>query len=691
MLKIPGADQLGASRNDAGTSDPVLRILHLEDDASDARLVREMLREGGVAADVTTVATRGDFVAALDHGGFDLILADFRLPTFDGMEALALARSRGEDLPFIFVTGAMGEERAIETLKGGATDYVLKGNLHRMAPAVRRAVDEAESRSRGRRAEEEIQRQRQAFQRLAENSPDIIARFDRRCRYVYINPAIERVTGRPSASVLGCTNEELGIPQESCMRFNQALGRVFQEGLSQTMEFNFPGFDGLKHSYHVLVVPELSPDGLVETALSVARDVTELKESGEALRQANLALARADKHKDEFLAMLAHELRNPLAPIRYVVQGLRGTKVDPAYLHRQCDVIDRQVTHMSRLLDDLLDVSRVTHGRITLEKIPLDLRDVVDSALDACRPVLQERRLKLFHSAFHQKLPVRGDPTRLDQIVRNLLNNAAKFTPQGGEVHVSLGREEATRTSLPQAVLRVRDTGTGIAPEMLPRIFELFTQADTTLDRAEGGLGIGLTMVKRLAEIHGGTVLADSEGTGRGSEFIIRLPLLATPEPKAPPLPEQTRPEGNSGVRIPQAPLRVLIIEDNVDSADSLARLLRLWGHVAEVTHDGASALRLSETAAFDLVLVDIGLPGANGFEVARRLRASDRNARSCIVAVTGYGQEEHRVESKSAGIDHHLTKPIDLRRLEALLAGVPRPAAGERPAQAGLAPHADS
>src|SRR5438046_268680 len=366
----------------------------------------------------------------------------------------------------------------------------------------------------------------------------------------------------------------------------------------------------------------------------------------------------ASAAKDEFLAMLAHELRNPLAPIRNGVALLRRLGAPEPRLQAVRDMIDRPVTDTARILDDLLDVSRVTRGKIALLPLRLDLRDVVRRAVEANRPLMEQNAHRLHVRLEPEPLWVEGDETRLAQVVANLLTNAAKFTPSGGTVEVSV------RAPGDRAEVRVRDTGVGLVPEALDRIFDLFSQEDAPLDRQQGGLGIGLTLVKRLVELHGGTVEARSAGRGCGSEFVVRLPLLPPALPLA-----ATPAEGRAASR--SSRLRVLIVEDNLETAKSLAALLALDSHEVRIAADGASAICIAQAARPDLALVDIELPEMSGYEVVREMRALPEGQRIAVVAITGYGREEDRERSRAAGFDQHLVKPVDLDALHALLAEV--------------------
>ncbi len=506
-----------------------LQLLLLEDNPLDAELILETLKDGGIDCLAERVQTREAFRAALEQSCYGLILADYSLPQFDGAEALRYARERCPDIPFIFVSGALGEELAIETLKQGATDYVLKHRLERLVPAVYRALREADERA--------------ARQRLED-----------------------------------------------------------------------------------------------------------------ALRQRMEELAEANRRKTEFLAVLAHELRNPLAPIFSSLEVLAVAPTEEAAARARA-VVERQVRHMAHLLDDLLDVSRISRGKILLRRQPVDLARLVRETAEDHRRPLEEAGVTLEAAVPPEAVWVSGDATRLAQVAGNLLSNAAKFTPSGGRVQVRLecvpGREEV--------VLTVRDTGVGIEPAVLARLFEPFAQGEVSSER--GGLGLGLAMVRGLVELHGGSVSVFSAGRNRGAEFRIALPLAS---PDAVPT-EAAAPPINGAAPAP-AGRRVLVIDDNRDAADTLRDLLELSRHQVEVAYTGPDGLEIARRFRPDVVLCDLGLPGMDGYTVASRLREDAATAAAHLIAVTGYGQEEDRRRTREAGFDLHLTKPVDPSRLRELL-----------------------
>jgi PAS domain S-box-containing protein len=391
--------------------------------------------------------------------------------------------------------------------------------------------------------------------------------------------------------------------------------------------------------------------------LAVAEDLAD--RAGVAIDNARLygELREADRHKDEFLAMLAHELRNPLSPVRNSLHIMKQPGVNAETFGRVRDMAERQIKHMARLLDDLLDMARISRGRIDLRREIVDMAGIVQRAVETTRTLLEQRHHELTVSLPPQPVRVEGDPARLEQILTNLLNNAAKYTDPGGRIGLTVQRDGD------EVVLRVRDTGIGIAPDLLPKVFDLFVQAERRLDRSQGGVGIGLTLVKKLIELHGGSVQAFSSGAGKGSEFVVLLP--AAPRDQA--AKSQGGPESGPA----QNPLprrRVLVVDDNVDAADSLAVLLRLQGQDVQVAHDGLSAIETARANRPDIIFLDIGMPGLDGYEVCRRLRRQPATANLTIVALTGWALEEDQRRSRQAGFDRHLVKPVDPEALQQIL-----------------------
>jgi signal transduction histidine kinase len=409
----------------------------------------------------------------------------------------------------------------------------------------------------------------------------------------------------------------------------------------------------------------LGPSGRRFTATdwAVAEDFAD--RAAIALDNARLyqALQEADRRKDEFLSMLAHELRNPLAPIRNALHILKSPEAIGSRAAQVRDMMDRQVTHLTRLVDDLLDVSRITRGKIRLQAETVEVPAIVERALEISRPLIDAGRHTLSISLPDDSLCIHGDLARLAQVVANLLNNAAKYTPPAGKIWLSATREEGT------AVLRVKDTGIGIPSEMLGRVFEPFTQVDRSLDRSEGGLGIGLTLVRRLVEMHGGQVQAQSAGPNQGSEFVVRLPLIPAVRSQGSGVRKVGSGSSSAPDSSPPTPARkVLVVDDNRDAANSIATLLRLEGHEVYTAHDGPAALQIAGAVSPQVVVLDIGLPELDGYEVARRLRGMAAGPETLLIALTGYGQDTDRERSRQAGFNHHLIKPVEPQTLLALL-----------------------
>jgi CheY-like chemotaxis protein len=371
-----------------------------------------------------------------------------------------------------------------------------------------------------------------------------------------------------------------------------------------------------------------------------------LQEREEALRQ-------ADRRKDEFLALLGHELRNPLAPIHNAAELLSCTLPEDSPARVALEMIRRQAAQMTRLVDDLLDIARITQGRIQLRLEPLELGDVIAQAVETIEPQLRQRRHEVSLVSSYEPLYVRGDFGRLVQCVANVLNNAVKYTDPVGQIQVRTRPEDSS------AVIEIADNGRGISPDLLPRVFDLFVQGEGSLDRAQGGLGVGLAVVKRLVEQHNGTVTARSPGTGQGSTLEMRLPRIA-------------RPPTASTEEIPYkaAPRRVLIVDDNADAANSLAMLLGLRGHDVQVAFSGREALERIDSFEPDVVLLDIGLPQMDGYELAERLRAIPKLRGVRLIALTGYGQAEDQQRARAAGFDNHVVKPLNVLSLERAIAG---------------------
>ncbi len=502
---------------------------------------------------------------------------------------------------------------------------------------------------------EELRQRLHSLHALIDQAPVPIAiAHDPHCRTITANRALAALLRTPPQTNISLTPPAGQSPPYRIQRNGQdipptelPMQYAVAHRTSVTNEIEIVRADGTVLYVQNDVEPLFDTGGQVYGCVSVCVDLTDRK-------LAEIALRDADRRKDEFLATLSHELRNPLAPIRTAVEIMRLARADPDLVERARATIERQVMHLARITDDLLDVARITQDRIELRRERIDLRAVVDGALEAARPMIDAQGLTLTLAVPPRPLWIVADFVRMAQAFSNLLNNAAKYTERGGQIRVSMEAAEGI------AGVTVADTGLGIEPELLPRIFDMFTQLEAHRDRAQGGLGIGLTLAKRLIELHGGTIEAHSEGPGRGSRFIVRLATA----PDAPV--EDTRDDSNAVSAA--APVRVLVAEDNPDAAEMMRLILEFKGHDVRVAADGVEAVALAVQFEPHIAFLDIGMPRLDGYDAARRIRER-LGPRVVLVALTGWGQDEDKRRSRDAGFDHHLTKPPQPEMLERLIA----------------------
>lgn len=501
-----------------------VRILHLEDSPLDAELIHSRIRRGELPCTIERVDTRAAFIGALENNVYDLILADYALPDFNGISALAITREKFPDIPFIFISGVLGEEVAIDTLKRGATDYVVKQRSERLVPTILRAMAEAEERRQRRLAEE---RQRQAL-----------------------------------------------------------------------MEAD-----------------------------------------------------AANRAKDEFLAVLSHELRTPLSPVLTTVSLLELDPEVPAFIREHLAVIRRNVELEARLIDDLLDITRITRGKIQLDRQPVELHDIVQHVIEICQPDADVRHQHISVSLQASSTQLNADPARLHQILWNLLKNAIKFTPDRGTISV------ATRDKGNYVIVEVEDSGIGIVPDQIDRIFNAFEQAEYSGSERRGGLGLGLAIAQALARGHGGVISAFSAGPGQGSCFAVALPVSREPVGNAQP------PSDAQAVSV--SPQRILLVEDHIDTARAMSGLLKRMGHEVDMAHSVESARQLLGSNRFDVLISDIGLPDGSGIDLVQWI-PTEHKPRS--IALTGYGMEKDIERCLASGFDMHLVKPVSRAQLQSAL-----------------------
>lgn len=632
---------------DAGDDRPL--VLVADDNADMRRYVVRLLAEH---YRIEAVPDGAAALAVARERRPALVLTDVMMPRLDGFGLLRELRDdvRTRHVPVIMLSARAGEESRVEGMQAGADDYLVKPfGARELLARVSAHLQMARLR---REASEALQLSHARFEALVNAAPIGIYLVDAQLRIRQVNPralpvfGIEDLIGRDLAEVMHL----LWRPDyagEIVRRFRHTLetGVPYFEAERIEERLDCKVLEYYEWQIHRITLPD-GRSGVVCYFSDISRHVLARQE-----------LAEADRRKDEFLATLAHELRNPLAPLRNSLQILRMPTIDAAIAKQTREMMERQVHYLVRLVDDLLDVSRVMRGKIELRKERLELATVVARAVETAQPLIEAQRHQLQLDLPADSLPVNADPVRLAQVVGNLLTNAAKYTEANGRICVTARREGN------DVILRVRDNGIGIAPDMLPHVFELFVQADHAATRSQGGLGIGLTLVKNLAEMHHGSVAARSDGLGKGSEFVLRLPLDLRSRDAAP-----TR-DGSATRGPAPSGQRLLVVDDNQDAANSLAMLLQLHGHEVRVAYNGTAALELAQAYTPDVVFLDIGMPGMDGYEVARRLRSLPGMANVMLAALTGWGQQEDRRRTAEAGFDHHLVKPPDPQILEALLA----------------------
>lgn len=658
-------------------SDSKVSILLVDDQRANLLALQAVLEDLG--HDLVTADSGESALRLLLSREFAVVLLDVQMHGLDGFETAKLIRSRGNSrhTPIIFLTAYDNNRLPVEEAYAlGAVDYLVKP----VVPLVLRAkvagfVELFEKTEQVKRQAEQIRQiERREFElRLAREDTraresearntailnaalDCIISMDHEGRILEFNPAAERTFGYLRSDVVGRQMAELLVPPQLREQHQRGMATYLATGtgpvLGRRLELPALRADGSEFPVE-LAITRINKEG-PPVFTAYLRDISERKWAEEALRESN-------RLKDEFLAILAHELRNPLAPIRNALYILQQPEIDPAMTRQLLDMGQQQVEHMARMLDDLLDVSRISQGRFALRKEIVDLASLIMRAVAAVRLLVEEHRHELEISISDEPLRVEGDTTRLEQVLANLLNNACKYMDEGGKIRLTAGLRDG------QVEIGVKDLGIGIPPEALPRIFEMFSQVDRSLERSRSGLGIGLALVRRLVEMHGGTIEAKSEGAGRGSEFVVRLPATAA-EPPGPREAEQEKEQVAA-----HAKRRILVVDDNQDAATTLGILLRLKGNEVRTAFDGLEAVAAAEAFQPQAILLDIGMPKMNGYDAARRIRQEARGRPVMLVATTGWGQQQDIARSKEAGFDHHLVKPVDFAQLEKLLASLPR------------------
>ncbi|MEH2126684.1 hybrid sensor histidine kinase/response regulator [Nostoc sp.] len=637
----------------------VLRFLLLEDSLLDAELAQAMLTEGGINCELLRVETGADFLAALETEAFDLILADYALPSFDGISALEIARNRCPEIPFIFVSAALGEELAIEALKNGATDYVLKQRLGRLVPSVQRALREAKERRERKQAEESLQKSEAKYRRIVDTSYEGIWMIDSETRTEFVNQRISQMLGYPAAEILG----------RSIFDFMDLADRTadeeklewFKGEESDLKEGRLRCLDGSYIWTLISARAILNEQGECLGAIAMLTDITDRKRS-ESERDRLLQLEQtaraeaeaANRIKDEFLAVLSHELRSPLNPILGWAKLLQSRKFDEESLNKALKTIERNAKLQAQLIEDLLDVSRILQGKLSLNTIPVDLVSTIEGAIETVHLAAEAKTIQIETMLDPSAGKVLGDSARLQQVFWNLLSNAVKFTETEGKVNVRLERIDA------QAQITVSDTGKGIHPDFLPHVFDYFRQGDSTTTRRFGGLGLGLAIARHLIEMHGGRIWAESLGEEQGAMFTVRLPLIKDGAN----IRDDTNTDSSTAAfsSFPLMGLQVLVVDDNDDTRDFFSFVLEQFGAIVTAVASGYEALQALTQSKPDILLSDIGMPEMNGYmliQQVRTLEAKVGGKKMPAIALTAYAGEINQQYALRAGFQQHIVKPV--------------------------------
>ncbi|MCG2593642.1 response regulator [Ramlibacter sp. XY19] len=638
---------------EAGEADGrLLRALLIEDSRLDEELLRVQLEKAYPNAQLQVLRNEADFVTALHAGGWDVVLSDYELAGFTGSDLLEHRNRIAPDTPFVFVSGVIGEDNAVELLKRGATDYVSKSRLARLAPVLRRALREVDDRRARDLAERQLRHADMTFARVVDGLHDYaVLLLDGEGRIEFWNRAAETVFGYASEEVVGRSAAILFPPESQPDEALVREMRVAREKGKASDNCWLIAKDGRRlWAEGVLTVLE-ADDGLPGYC-KLVHDATEGYMAAEALRAAKEEADRANRAKDRFLAVLSHELRTPLAPITTAVHLLeKAVQVDPR--HRDLlPMIRRNVALEARLIDDLLDLTAISSGKVSLQRARVDMHQLARAVVAMVADALQDKRIQLALDLDATDPWVDADQARMQQVLWNIIRNAIKFTPQGGRIALRTANRDGLFT------LECSDSGIGIAPDALPRIFRPFEQADAEVSRSYGGLGLGLAIAYGLMAQHGGEITALSAGRGSGATFRIAMPsaeaTLAPPEVAAPETP------GASDRK------RVLLVEDNEDAAVALAMCLEEYGYVVEHVATCADALRVARARTFDAVLTDLGLPDGSGIDIGRALSKD-----LPVLALSGYGAEQDLRRSAEAGFSAHLVKPADPAAVHAKLTEV--------------------
>ncbi|MCG5060605.1 MAG: response regulator [Limnoraphis sp. WC205] len=637
----------------------MLQILLLEDDPVDVELIQTTLKNGGIEANLICVTRRSDFSEILKTQLPDLILSDYVLPSFDGIAALKIAQQFCPQVPFIMVSGMLGEERAIETLKQGATDYVLKQRLDRLVPSAKRALRESQERQERLRVEEALRQTDDLLRAIVDASPVGIITLNPQKKVIAWNIASERIYGWQSQEVI---NQALPvIPPEEQKQFERLFQQALQNHTLTNYEFQHLGKNKDLIEISVSLAPLHNAQGNVCGVVMTAIDITTRKrieaERFNLLKREQTARAEAEaanRVKDEFLAVLSHELRTPLNSILGWITLIQRGKLNKVTFDQALEVIERNASLQTQLIEDLLDISRISRGKLSLSIDSVNLIELMQTTAETLRPASDAKSITMELFLDSSIGIIMGDANRLQQIFWNLFSNAIKFTPPNGAVTVRLKKTEDS-----YAQIQVTDSGIGIEPNFLPYVFEYFRQADASTTRSQGGLGLGLAISRHLVELHGGTIDVESQGKGKGTTFTVMLPIQVM---KC----DVDQPDKLIDNGLSLQDVKIMVVEDQADARELIRLILEQQGAQVIEASSSKQALEIIKESIPDVLISDIGMPDEDGYSFLKKVRSlpQDKGGNVPALALTAYTKEEDRELAIAAGFQMHLGKPLDITEL---------------------------
>lgn len=637
----------------------MLQILLLEDDPVDVELIQTTLKNGGIEANLICVTRRSDFSEILKTQLPDLILSDYVLPSFDGIAALKIAQQFCPQVPFIMVSGMLGEERAIETLKQGATDYVLKQRLERLVPSAKRALRESQERQERLRVEEALRQTDDLLRAIVDASPVGIITLNPQKKVIAWNIASERIYGWQSQEVI---NQALPvIPPEEQKQFERLFQQALQNHTLTNYEFQHLGKNKDLIEISVSLAPLHNAQGNVCGVVMTAIDITTRKrieaERFNLLKREQTARAEAEaanRVKDEFLAVLSHELRTPLNSILGWITLIQRGKLNKVTFDQALEVIERNASLQTQLIEDLLDISRISRGKLSLSIDSVNLIELMQTTAETLRPASDAKSITMELFLDSSIGIIMGDANRLQQIFWNLFSNAIKFTPPNGSVTVRLKKTEDS-----YAQIQVIDSGIGIEPNFLPYVFEYFRQADASTTRSQGGLGLGLAISRHLVELHGGTIDVKSQGKGKGTTFTVMLPIQVM---KC----DVDQPDKLIDNGLSLQDVKIMVVEDQADARELIRLILEQQGAQVIEASSSKQALEIIKESIPDVLISDIGMPDEDGYSFLKKVRSlpQDKGGNVPALALTAYTKEEDRELAIAAGFQMHLGKPLDITEL---------------------------